>query len=199
VELRQLKYFVAVAEELHFRRAAERLYVAQPAVSEQVRKLEGELGVRLFDRTNRRVSLTVAGAALLDNAKRVLAEADSDGALRRVTTSYLDYMTRVVAYYEQQSVALFGREIPQVLLLHANALNAEMFDALAEMLKRRGYRFVSLDRVLADPAYRSEDRYTGPAGITWLHRWALTQGKRSPFFGGEPTVPEESAKRAGRG
>jgi DNA-binding transcriptional LysR family regulator len=77
MELRQLKYFVAVAEELHFRRAAERLYVAQPAVSEQVRKLEAELGVQLFERTNRRVELTDAGAALLDEGRRVLAQADT--------------------------------------------------------------------------------------------------------------------------
>jgi DNA-binding transcriptional LysR family regulator len=76
VELRHLRYFVAVAEELHFRRAAERLYVAQPAVSEQVRKLEDELGVRLFERTHRSVSLTPAGAALLDEARGVLRHAE---------------------------------------------------------------------------------------------------------------------------
>lgn len=76
MELRHLKYFVAVAEELHFRRAAERLYVAQPAVSEQVRKLEEDLGVLLFDRTLRNVSLTAAGEALLDEARRVLQQVD---------------------------------------------------------------------------------------------------------------------------
>jgi DNA-binding transcriptional LysR family regulator len=76
MELRHLRYFVAVAEELHFRRAAERLHVVQPAVSEQVRKLEQELGVRLFERTPRSVTLTNAGAALLHEARSVLRQAE---------------------------------------------------------------------------------------------------------------------------
>jgi DNA-binding transcriptional LysR family regulator len=77
MELRQLRYFVAVAEELHFSRAAERLHVVQPAVSEQVRKLEEELGMRLLNRTKRSVSLTEAGAGLLTQARRVLQQVEA--------------------------------------------------------------------------------------------------------------------------
>jgi peptidoglycan/xylan/chitin deacetylase (PgdA/CDA1 family) len=124
--------------------------------------------------------------------------APADSVRRRVADEYIAYMERVTAYYEQQSVSLLGREIPHVLLLHANHLNAEHFGRLAQMYARRGYGFVPLERAMRDPAYASPDTYTGPAGITWIHRWALTAGKRGAAFAGEPEVPQwvqEMARR----
>lgn len=142
----------------------------------------------LAERGYRVAPVTIDNGDYLFAAAYDLAPADS--TRRRVADEYLRYMEAVTAYYEQQSRALFGREIAQVLLLHANNLNADHFGRLAEMYARRGYAFVPMEQALRDPAYASDDTYTGPAGITWIHRWALTQGKRGDFFAGEPTVPE---------
>src|SRR5690242_1993278 len=77
IELRHLRTFVAVAEELNFGRAAERLYITQPAVSRQIRSLEQLVGCELVRRTTRRVELTLAGEALLERSRRLLADVDA--------------------------------------------------------------------------------------------------------------------------
>lgn len=115
--------------------------------------------------------------------------AGDSAAGARIADAYVSYMDTVFGFYEAQSRALFEREPAQVLLLHVSRLNADRIDALLAMMRGRGYGVVPLDSALADPIYGTEDGYTGPAGITWLHRWAITRGVPGSAFAGEPEVP----------
>jgi len=95
MELRHLRYFVAIAEERSFTRAAERLLVAQPGLSTQMRRLETELGLRLFERHPRGVDLTAAGTLFLERARLALAATDAAGATGRDMISGVVGMVRL--------------------------------------------------------------------------------------------------------
>jgi len=118
-------------------------------------------------------------------------------ARRKLADAYVSYMEQKTDYWERSARALFDRDIPQVLLVHANRLNADHFDRVAAMLEARGYRFVTLDAAVSDPAYSSRDTFTGAGGISWIHRWTLTERGPSGIVADEPHVPEWVMRAAG--
>ena len=129
----------------------------------------------------------------IDNSEWIFARAYDLAKVaqkNKVVHAYLEYMTAKVAYHDDEAKKLFGREIRQVLLVHANALNARAFGALADRLAKRGHRFITLERALEDPAYRSRDGWRGAGGISWLDRWAITRGVPKGFFANEPKTPK---------
>ncbi|HWP45460.1 MAG TPA: polysaccharide deacetylase family protein [Blastocatellia bacterium] len=105
--------------------------------------------------------------------------------MNRVANAYIPYMEEVFAFFEKLSVDFLGYEVKQTLLLHANELNADYFDALARMMRGRGYRFISLEEALKDPAYKLPDAQA-KRGLSWLHRWMLAKGQKIKPEPGEP-------------
>lgn len=110
-------------------------------------------------------------------------------SMRRLGRAYVAYMEEVFEFHERASQALFGRQVRQTLLLHANELNADYFGEVAGLLRRRGYAFVTLEEALRDAAYAEPDRYAGPAGVSWFYRWDFTRGRRQVNWREEPEVP----------
>jgi peptidoglycan/xylan/chitin deacetylase (PgdA/CDA1 family) len=102
--------------------------------------------------------------------------AGDEALAKRVRTAYLDQLDVAFGFFEGLSRDLFGREIPQILLVHANELNGDVLDEMLHKLEARGYGFVALDQALADEAYRTPDRYVGKFGPSWLHRWSVAKG-----------------------
>jgi peptidoglycan/xylan/chitin deacetylase (PgdA/CDA1 family) len=93
-----------------------------------------------------------------------------------IRAEYVPYMERMFEFVEAYSREVVGHEFPQVLMLTAGALNADCFDDLARMMKRRGYSFVTMEEATRDEAYRLPDNYTGERGDSWIARWAVTKG-----------------------
>lgn len=130
MELRQLEYFLAVADELHFGKAAKRLHLAEQPLGYQIRKLEGELGFKLFERTTRSVALTPAGVSFKEDAQRILAQSErAADTARRISKGEagvvrLGYESSTVVSVLPDFVRLFRAEYPEidlVLVEHSKA------------------------------------------------------------------------------
>jgi DNA-binding transcriptional LysR family regulator len=137
MELRQLRYLVSLAEERHFTRAAEREHIAQPALSQQIRRLEQEVGLALVERTTRHVAITDAGEMLVARARRILAEVEAaDAELQRLVGVQSGHVT-VGAIHTMGPVdvslalAIFHQRYPQVEL----TVREQSSEELAEMLR----------------------------------------------------------------
>jgi peptidoglycan/xylan/chitin deacetylase (PgdA/CDA1 family) len=119
------------------------------------------------------------------------AKARGDKAtLKRVVDAYIPYMETMFDFFEKLSVEALGYEVKQTLLLHANELNADYFDELVAMMKRRGYTFISLGAALEDKAYSLPDAQV-KMGLSWIHRWMIAKGMN---MRPEPREPEFIAR-----
>jgi len=125
------------------------------------------------------------------------AKAGNDTLLmKRIGSDYIDYMERKVKYFEHESIALFGNNIRQILLIHASELNADYTDLLAAMFRRNNYEFISLGEALKDEAYKTPVTVYGKWGISWIDKWALSRGKKGDFFRDDPQSPDYISKLA---
>ncbi|HYF62194.1 MAG TPA: transcriptional regulator CynR [Herpetosiphonaceae bacterium] len=185
MELRQLRYFLAVAEEGHFTRAASRLYVSQPNLSQQIRQLEDELGATLIDRSGRQARLTAAGEVLARHARRVLSELDDArlaidelAGLRRGALA-LGAVQTVNGYLLPEAVAAFTARYPGISLRVEERSAGEIECGVADGALQLGIGFAPAGSpdVEAEHLYHEELALIVPAGHPWSGREYLAVGE----------------------
>lgn len=131
---------------------------------------------------------------IFGGAYDVAAKRGDAETMRKIGADYLRYMEEAFLFSEQLALQVAGRPIKHVLLVHANAMNAQYLDDLLARIEDRGYRFVSLEDALRDDVYRREDQYVGPKGWSWLLRWG---GAADLNVSDAPHVPEYVKALAG--
>lgn len=110
--------------------------------------------------------------------------------MAQIGHDYISYMEKKLKYYEKEAYELFGRNINQILLVHASSLNSDYIDSMAIMFKKNDYVFVNIDKALEDDVYKTAIIVFGKWGISWVDKWALSQGKKGDFFKNEPETPD---------
>lgn len=140
-------------------------------------ELEQAFETFIAERGYRIAPVTISTMDWMFLAAYAAARTRSDSEmLKRVSEEYLKFAALKFDFCEKMTAELFGRPVKHILLLHANELNADNFDALIKVMKDRGYRFITLEQALADPVYQSPEKYL--ATSDWLGRWAFSKDKR---------------------
>jgi DNA-binding transcriptional LysR family regulator len=179
MELRHLRYLVAVAEELNFGRAAIRLHISQPPLSQQIRQLEEELGVRLFDRTKRHVKLTEAGKRILVEAQQILNQVDhfvsvasrvGEGTIGRITVAGQAVLNEVMV----QTLRVFAHKYPGVHIELQFMNTALQIEALRDGHVHAGFLHLPVDdsNLTLEPIKRE------PLWLALPKRHPMTKQKR---------------------
>jgi LysR family cyn operon transcriptional activator len=202
MEIRHLRYFMAVADSAHFTRAAGSVHVSQPTLSQQIRQLEDELGTPLFDRVGRRVRLTAAGEILREHAQRVLRELDAArsaiGELEGLTrgTLAVGAVQTVHAYLVPTAIARFTAAHPSVGVRVRELSSGAVEQGLVEGALDLGIGFApaAAPEVVSEPLFDEEVVLIAPEG----HRLARRRQVRLRELDGEPLVllsPEFCTRR----
>ncbi|POR07934.1 LysR substrate-binding domain-containing protein [Diaphorobacter sp. LR2014-1] len=208
MEFRHLRYFLAVAEELHFARAAERLHIEQSPLSRAIRELEEELGAQLFVRTSRSTRLTLAGKLLMENAPRVLLALDqaresvkaaANGFHGRLRVALSDGITpsrlpALLARCREEDPEIEIRLFEVPLAQQLSGLRDDLYDAGFSMADEVG------DGIIIEPAWEDELMVAMPARHELLahRRVPLDEVLQHPLVLGDPAVSEGHAKQIDR-
>lgn len=192
MDLRRLRYFVAVAEELHFGNAARRLHVSQPPLSQQIHKLEEELGVSLFDRNRRRVRLTYAGSLLLDKARIVLQDVDDAVSVaKRAHGGEIGHL--VIGHAPPadlnilpSAVSAFRAQYPSVTLALKNMGGPDLIRALLDRRIRIALVRLPLDHPLLAVIPILKERLV--AVLPKNHKFARSKIVKLPDLAAEPFI-----------
>jgi peptidoglycan/xylan/chitin deacetylase (PgdA/CDA1 family) len=120
--------------------------------------------------------------------RQALKDGDRNEA-KGVLDAFLTQVETDINYYEKMTQTLFGHPIAHVMLMHSDELNALMLDKVLAKFEAHGYKFITLEEALKDPAYQTADDYAGPYGSPWEHRWAKTLGKDQDLKG-SPDTPK---------
>lgn len=105
----------------------------------------------------------------------------------RISESYLEYMIEKLFYFEQASGHVTKRQIPQILLIHANRLNAQVIEKLLQAYENMDYKFIPMEEAMDDYIFESKIEVYGDWGISWLDRWGMTLGRTEHFKNDIPT------------